>query len=87
MAAGYRFYGQRFGIQKSKDYFFVRTVDDLDQVLSSHQGRRSFLVTTLPRLLHLHSPELAARISSGWTVVKVFPGTIGDGAITVWRSP
>lgn len=86
MDSGYRFYGKRFGIQESKDYFFVRTVEGLDQVLSSHQGQQSFLVTTLPRLLYLHSPELAARISSGWTVHKVFPGTIGDGAITVWKS-
>jgi hypothetical protein len=81
---GYRYYGKRFGIREEEEYFFVRTVESLDKVLSSHRGQRSYLVITFPRALRFHSPELTARISNGWTVARTFPGTIGDGAITVW---
>jgi len=81
---GYLYYGKRFGIRDGQDYFFVRSVESLDAVLSSHPGRRSYLVTTFPRALHIYSPELEARISSGWKVARSFPATIGDGQISVW---
>ena len=81
---GYRYYGKRFGIRDGQDYFFVRSIEALDAVLSSHRRRRSYLVTTFPRALHFHSPELEARISSGWKVARSFPATIGDGQISVW---
>lgn len=82
---GYRYYGKRFGLAEGKDYFYVRSVKVLDEVLSSHGERRSFLVTTFPRALHLLYPDLEARIVTGWTPARIFPGTVGDGGISVWK--
>jgi 4-amino-4-deoxy-L-arabinose transferase-like glycosyltransferase len=82
---GYLYYGKRFGIEPGKNYFFVRSVEALDEVLSSHPGQRTYLVTTFPRFLELHSRELAGRVSSDWEVAQKFPATVGDGAITVWK--
>ncbi len=83
---GYRFYAPRFGLTEGTDFFSVRSVETLDAVLSSHDEQESaFLVTTFPRALRLTYPELDARIAHGWTRVHTFPGTIGDGEISVWK--
>lgn len=79
---GFLYYGKRLGIRE--DYFFVRSVEALDAALSSRPRGRSYLVTTFPRSLRIYSPELEARISSGWKVAQRFPATIGDGQISVW---
>jgi hypothetical protein len=44
------------------------------------------VVTTLPRFLRLRKPDLDARIQQDWQVIRSFPGTIGDGQISVWTS-
>jgi len=86
---GYRYYGKQFGLKEDKEYFFVRTMEAIDAVLSANSGKRSFLVTTFPRALHLNSPDIESRIKRGWTVIHTFRGTIGDGQISVWaqRNP
>ena len=84
---GYRYYGKRFGLKEGKDYFFVRSVEALEAVLSSHDGKRSFLVTTLSHPLRINYPDLDARIAKDWVVARTFPGTIGDGEITIWKQP
>lgn len=81
---GYRYYGHRLGVMESGSYFFVQSVEDLEVLLSTHAGRDSYLVTTLPRFLHLRKPDLEARIQQDWTVIRSFPGTIGNGQISVW---
>jgi hypothetical protein len=83
--SGYRYYGEHFGLQEDKDYFFIRSMEALDSVLSFHTERRSFLVTTLHRLLRIRHPNIHARITKDWTVIRTFPGTMGDGEIAVWR--
>lgn len=83
--AGYHYYGQRFGIEEGKNYFFVRSVEALDEVLSAHAGKNSLIVTTFPRALRITYPDLNARIKQGWSVIRTFPATIGDGQISVWR--
>lgn len=82
---GYRYYGQRFGLKEGEDYFFVRSVQALDAVLSAQSTKRSFLVTTFPRALRLSYPDLDARIAKNWQVLRTFPATIGDGEISVWK--
>jgi hypothetical protein len=61
-------------------------VEELDKVLSSSSQEESFVVTTLPRFLRLRKPDLDARIQQDWQVIRSFPGTIGDGQISVWTS-
>ncbi|MGI8618898.1 MAG: glycosyltransferase family 39 protein [Gemmatimonadaceae bacterium] len=82
---GYRYYGERYGIHEGKDYFDVRSVAALDEVLSKYNGRRSWLVITFPRALRKSFPDLEARIKQSWIVAKEFPGTVGDGDISVWQ--
>jgi len=81
---GCRYYGRQFGIKEDKEYFFVRTLEAINEVLSANSGKRSFLVTTFHRNLHLTNWDLESRIKRGWTVIRTFPGTIGDGQISVW---
>jgi mannosyltransferase len=83
---GYRYYGQQFNVQEGQDYFYVRSVEALDHVLSDNPNRRSWLVVTFPRALQISLPGLYARIRRDWQVVAEFPGTVGDGQITLWRS-
>jgi hypothetical protein len=85
--SGYRYYGAQFHIREGQDYFYVRTVAALDEVLAEHSGQRSWLVVTFPRALRLSLPGLDARVQRDWQVIKEFPGTVGDGDITIWRQP
>ncbi len=82
---GYRFYAPRFGLKEGVDFFSVRSMETLDEVLSSHGKQVTFLVTTFPRALRLTYPGLDARIIQDWMPVRTFPGTIGDGEISVWK--
>jgi mannosyltransferase len=85
MEKGYRFYGESFGFVENADFFSVRSVAALEAVLAGHRDTSSIIVTTLPRALRLGHPDLYARITENWTIVRTFPGTIGDGEISVWR--
>lgn len=82
---GYRYYGRRFALREGKDYFFVRSVPAFDAALSTRHASGSWLVTTFPRALHILHPDLEARIANGWTRARVFPATVGDGNITIWK--
>lgn len=84
--SGYRYYVQRRGLDRAADYVYVRTGEALDAALRARPHRRDLLVTTFPRALALGHPDLRARLARDWTVVQTFPGTIGDGDISVWRS-
>jgi hypothetical protein len=83
---GYRYYGDLMGTRKEGDYYFVHSVEELDKVLSTSSQEESYVVTTLPRFLRLRKPDLDARIQQDWQVIRSFPGTIGDGQISVWTS-
>jgi hypothetical protein len=82
---GYRYYGKRFGLKEGTDYFFVQSEDAFEPILLAHDQARVFLVTTFPRALRLNYPNLYARITTEWTPIRTFPGTIGDGEISVWK--
>jgi hypothetical protein len=53
--------------------------------LRQHKPEQLYLITTFPRALHLDHPELEPLIEKYWVVDKVFPGSIGDGDLTVWK--
>jgi mannosyltransferase len=83
--SGYRYYVQRHGLDRADDYFYVRSMQALDDVLRAHPEKRAVLVTTFPRAFALAHSDLHERVWRDWTVVRRFPGTIGDGDIAVWR--
>ncbi len=85
MENGYRFYAKEFNLKEDEDFFAVRSVKMLDSILSAHDGRGAYLVTTLPRGLRLTHPDLEARIVQDWEVVQTFPATVGDAEVSVWR--
>jgi len=84
-AHGCRFYGDRFGLKEGRDWFPVHSVESLDSILSMKHGHSSIVVTTFTRALRISRPDLWQRISKGWTLDRTFPGTIGDGEISVWK--
>jgi hypothetical protein len=83
---GYRFYGEHFGLVEHKDYFPARSLEALESVLRDHPGARTWAVMTFRRALRLSQPDLYTRIHDGWFPVRTFPGTIGDGDVSVWIS-
>ncbi len=82
--AGYRYYGKHYGIAEGQDYFYVRSLNTLNAVLAAHPNKRCLLVTTFARALQISYPDLYTRIEQGWTRMRTFPATIGDGDIAVW---
>jgi mannosyltransferase len=61
----------------------VDSADELKGVLRSHP--RVWLVYTLPVELRAYHPEVWEVVDREFEVVKVFPGTLGDGQVTVCR--
>lgn len=82
--SGYRYYGPRFGLEAGRNPVYLRSKAALDAVVAAHTTGRVLLVTTFPRLMRVEFPDLAIAVDEGWKVVRVFPGTIGDGDIAVW---
>lgn len=82
---GYRYYASRLQLRQGRDYFCVRSVHALDEVLARHPGETSLLITTFPRALRIARPDLDRRIRRYWRALREFPGTVGDGEITVWK--
>lgn len=81
---GFRYYGPRFGFEEDKSCTYLRSKAALDAVVRSHRSGRVLLVTTFPRAMRLEFPDLAASIEHGWTIARVFRGTVGDGDVIVW---
>jgi hypothetical protein len=82
---GYRYYGKRLGLVEGLDFIAVETSEEFEEAMSSNESSLSYAVTTLPRLLRIDHPDLYARITQEWKLVRNFPGTIGGGEISVWR--
>ncbi len=82
---GYRYYGKRLGFEEGLDFIAVESSEEFEEVMSSNESTLSYAVTTLPRLLRIDHPDLYARITQGWELIRSFPGTIGGGEISVWR--
>ncbi len=82
---GFAYYANRVGWHENIEYFDTRTVPDFMAILQKHKPNQLYLVTTFPRALHLDHPELEPLMEKYWIVDKVFPGSIGDGDLTVWK--
>lgn len=79
------YYAGRFGLREGSDYFRARSTDALDRIFSVHEKKQMLMVTSFHRALQLDHPELKALLEKDWVIDRVFPGTIGDGDITIWR--
>jgi hypothetical protein len=84
--SGYRFYGPRYGLVENKDFFPVRSLQALETMLHDHPDGRTWVVMTFPRILRLAQPDLYMRIQREWSRQQTFPGSIGDGDVSVWVS-
>jgi mannosyltransferase len=82
---GVAYYAGRSGMRLDTDFFDARTISELNAVLQKHKPAELYLLTTFPRALHLDHPELEPLLDRYWVVDKVFPGSIGDGDLTVWK--
>jgi hypothetical protein len=82
---GVAYYANRDGLRLGQDFYDARTIPEITDVLKSRRSNELYLITTFPRALHLDHPELEPLIDKYWVVDKVFPGSIGDGDITVWK--
>ena len=58
------------------------TVTDLEA-----GGARRWVLTSFPAHLAASHPELAAHLETHFEQAAVFGGTVGGGAIIVWRGP
>ena len=82
---GYLYYGEQWGLESGRDYFSIRSMEAFEAILADHCPDRVFLVTTFHRGLRLDFPEIYERIEREWEVIRTFPGTMGDGAVSIWR--
>jgi mannosyltransferase len=62
----------------------VQSLQELDAIRST--ASRTWLIYTLPTQLRGTSPEIMNDIERNFNVVHTFPGTLGDGTITVCLS-
>jgi len=83
--SGFRYYVARQRVRDSNAYNYVRTTVAFDSLLRASPRGRVIVVTTLPGILRQYIPDLSNRIAECCEVARVFPGTLGDGDITVWR--
>jgi mannosyltransferase len=81
---GVRYYAARLGVPADAGYTYLRSDAALAAVVASHPGARVFLVSTFSRDFRLNHPELYGQLGSAWLQQRNFPGTVGDGAITIW---
>ncbi len=81
---GFRYYGERLGLGAAQ-VRLIRTPDDFAAALDEAGGREVVAATTLERILRLRLPEVARELQTGWVVVESYDGTIGGGAISLWR--
>jgi mannosyltransferase len=65
----------------AKSWESAESVEKLQELC--RQGRVVWLVYTFPRYLEAAVPGITVEIRKKFTVVKVFPGTLGDGDLVV----
>jgi hypothetical protein len=82
---GLRHYGPRLGLQEGRDFEVVQSVEDLEAVRRARPGARLLPLVTLARANRLEYPDLDARLHADFDVVARFPGTLGDGEVSVWE--
>jgi 4-amino-4-deoxy-L-arabinose transferase-like glycosyltransferase len=84
--SGTRYYLRRMGVAGAAAYRFTRTEAGVDSLVAARGTGTVWFATTFPRDLRLRAPRLAERLrDTEWTLERRFPGSVGDGAVIVWR--
>ena len=81
---GYVYYGRALGLQEGHDFVVVHSVEEIEETRRRRPEARFFAVVTLARANRLEYPQLDAFLQQRFTVVRRFPGTLGDGEVSVW---
>jgi mannosyltransferase len=83
--AGYWHYGPGLGLQEGRDFVVVQSVGEIERLKRQRPGARLFAVTTLVRGTRLEYPDLQSYVEGNFRLLRRFPGTLGDGEVTVWQ--
>lgn len=75
--------GKAYGLYYAPHWATAQDHDELERARAS--CRRLWLVYTLPIEVRAYHPRLWEVVERDFDVIKVFPGTLGDGAVTVCR--
>lgn len=67
------------------DLASAEDLDDLESLEARHDSL--VLITTLERVLEAHDPDLHRHIHRSYERVGYLPGTVGDGAMRIYRGP
>lgn len=81
---GFAYYAEKAGLRPQVDYQEAKEPQDFQAVLATHAPAQILIMTTFSRALHMDHPQMEQQIARDWQIAKVFAGTIGDGAVTVW---
>lgn len=76
--------GRIYSLYYAKEWPEAGSLDDLRKYRTGKGS--TWVLYTLPRHIDAALPDLARVLKSDFEVVKVFPGTLGDGEIIVGRS-
>lgn len=82
---GPRFYGPPLGLEEGKSFYVVETADDIRGLEAQYPSRNIWVLTTLTRALKLEHPDLDSYIRTTYRAEMMFPATVGDAQITVWK--
>ena len=82
---GLRHYGPGLGLHEGREFEVVQSVEDLEAVQKAHPDARLIPLVTLARANRLEYPDLDARLHERFLVAARFPGTLGDGEVSVWE--
>lgn len=66
------------------DWQTAESLPELDEIRA--RPSRTWVVSSFPTYLSAIHPELAARLEDEFELVREFPGTLGDGTVSVFRS-
>jgi hypothetical protein len=83
---GCRYYGPGLGLEEGRDFVVVQSVEEAERARTARSGGRVFAVVTLARATRMEYPDLDSYVRSGFRLVRSFPGTLGDGEVSVWEA-
>ncbi len=76
--------GRMYNIYYAKDWPEVNTLDELNRLKSQHGY--TWILYTLPRHIKVALPLVYKTLQQEFKIIKIFPGTLGNGEIVVMRS-
>ena len=82
---GIRYYSRHLPLVEDRDYFYVRSRVEFEEILEDKVQGDVYAVTTLHRFLRLELPDISNELVENWERVIELPATIGDGEIIIWR--